>query len=86
MSRRASAAISAAPLIFLLSAATVRAQTVADGSSPAGQSGPATANVLDEVIVTGSRQSGLKAADSPAPVQIIERRGAEDGRRQSRPA
>ena len=26
---------------------------------------------LDQIIVTGSRQSGLKAADSPAPVQII---------------
>jgi iron complex outermembrane receptor protein len=26
---------------------------------------------LDEVIVTGSRQSGLKASDSPAPIQIV---------------
>src|ERR1700676_1808644 len=26
---------------------------------------------LDEVIVTGSRQGGLKAADSPAPIQIL---------------
>jgi iron complex outermembrane recepter protein len=26
---------------------------------------------LDEVIVTGSRQSGLKASDSPAPIQIL---------------
>jgi iron complex outermembrane recepter protein len=26
---------------------------------------------LDEVIVTGSRQAGLKAADSPAPIQIL---------------
>jgi iron complex outermembrane receptor protein len=26
---------------------------------------------LDEVIVTGSRQAGLKASDSPAPIQIL---------------
>ncbi|HEY2685957.1 MAG TPA: TonB-dependent receptor [Steroidobacteraceae bacterium] len=26
---------------------------------------------LDEVIVTGSRQSGLKASESPAPIQIL---------------
>ncbi|MGB6310570.1 MAG: TonB-dependent receptor, partial [Steroidobacteraceae bacterium] len=26
---------------------------------------------LDQIIVTGSRQSGLRAADSPAPIQII---------------
>src|ERR1700676_5638638 len=26
---------------------------------------------LDEVIVTGTRQSGQKAADSPAPIQIL---------------
>lgn len=27
---------------------------------------------LDSVIVTGTRQSGLKAVDSPAPVQIVD--------------
>jgi iron complex outermembrane recepter protein len=26
---------------------------------------------LDEIIVTGSRQTGLKASDSPAPIQIV---------------
>jgi len=26
---------------------------------------------LDEIIVTGSRQNGLKASDSPAPIQIV---------------
>jgi len=31
----------------------------------------ATDNTLDEVIVTGSRQAGLKASDSPAPIQIV---------------
>lgn len=28
-------------------------------------------NSLDDVIVTGSRESGLKASDSPAPIQIV---------------
>jgi iron complex outermembrane receptor protein len=28
-------------------------------------------NELDEIIVTGSRQSGLKASDSPAPIQVL---------------
>jgi iron complex outermembrane receptor protein len=31
----------------------------------------AESGILDEVIVTGSRQSGLKASDSPAPIQIL---------------
>src|ERR1700674_5558311 len=31
----------------------------------------AESGVLDEVIVTGSRQSGLKASDSPAPIQVL---------------
>ncbi len=29
------------------------------------------ADTLDEVIVTGSRQTGLKASDSPEPIQIV---------------
>jgi iron complex outermembrane receptor protein len=32
---------------------------------------PAEAARLEEVIVTGTRQSGQKAADSPAPIQIL---------------
>jgi iron complex outermembrane recepter protein len=32
---------------------------------------PSSDSNLDEIIVTGSRQSGLKAVDSPAPIQII---------------
>jgi iron complex outermembrane receptor protein len=31
----------------------------------------AQASSLDEVIVTGSRETGLKASDSPAPIQIV---------------
>jgi iron complex outermembrane receptor protein len=41
-------------------------------SLPAWAATPAVADTeLDEVIVTGSRQSGLKASDSPAPIQIL---------------
>jgi iron complex outermembrane recepter protein len=32
---------------------------------------PAEAGGLEEVIVTGTRQSGQRAADSPAPIQIL---------------
>jgi iron complex outermembrane receptor protein len=42
------------------------AQTIADNAAPSGGT-----NDLEQIIVTGSRQSGLKAADSPAPIQII---------------
>jgi iron complex outermembrane receptor protein len=37
----------------------------ADAAAPADVSG------LDEVIVTGSRQTGIKASDSPAPIQVV---------------
>ncbi len=30
------------------------------------------ADVVDEVIVTGTRQTGLKVIDSPAPVQVVD--------------
>ena len=40
------------------------AQTVAsNAAAPSGD--------LDEVIVTGTREAGLKAADSPSPIQVI---------------
>ena len=71
MNKRTGTAISAAPLLLLLSAGAVSAQTAPDGPSPADEASPATANVLDEVIVTGSRESGITAANSPAPVQIM---------------
>jgi iron complex outermembrane recepter protein len=41
-------------------------------SAPASAETPLSADSeLDEVIVTGSRQSGLKASDSPAPLQVL---------------
>ncbi len=44
-------------------------------SAPAFAETTATeASDLDEVIVTGSRQTGIKASDSAAPIQIV---GAE---------
>ena len=52
--------------VFLLYAGAALAQS--GGTEPAT---PAPADALDQIIVTGSRQAGLKAADSPAPVQII---------------
>ncbi len=51
------------------------AEAVAAGgeASIAGEASPASTGGagLDEIIVTGSRETGLKAADSAAPVQIV---------------
>lgn len=66
---RSSRSIAAGSMILLLSSGAVRAQTFAANTDASGGS-----DGLEQIIVTGSRQSGLKAADSPAPVQII---GAE---------
>jgi iron complex outermembrane receptor protein len=68
MNKRASRAVSAAPLIFFLSTGAVCAQTVAENAAAAD---PAGADTLDEVIVTGSREPGITAANSAAPVQIL---------------
>jgi iron complex outermembrane receptor protein len=43
-----------------LQAPTVWADTAAESDAD-----------LDEVIVTGSRQTGIKASDSPAPIQVV---------------
>jgi len=40
-------------------------------STDASSSNSSASSELDQVIVTGTRQSGLTAADSPAPIQII---------------
>lgn len=58
--------ISPGALLCVLSSGAALGQGVASNPAPA-----APADALEQVIVTGSRQSGLKAADSPAPVQII---------------
>jgi iron complex outermembrane receptor protein len=51
----------------LCAAAALQAsQALADTATTAD-----TESSLDEVIVTGSRETGLKASDSPAPIQIV---------------
>ena len=44
--------------------------TAAPASAESSET-PTEAGGLDEVIVTGTRQSGQRAADSPAPIQIL---------------
>jgi iron complex outermembrane receptor protein len=51
--------------LLLLKSVAALADTAVSGTESAG------AETLNEVIVTGTRQSGLKAADSPAPIQIL---------------
>src|SRR6202051_5094156 len=51
----------------IASHSTVALADTATASSDAA----AEAGSLEEVIVTGTRQSGQKAADSPAPIQIL---------------
>jgi iron complex outermembrane recepter protein len=53
-------------LPVLLQSGSALAQTLAANSAA-----PVASAELDEVIVTGTRQSGLKAADSAAPIQIL---------------
>lgn len=60
-----SKAIPVGSLVFLVSSSAAEAQTLA------AEAPPGTPDAFDQIIVTGSRQSGLKAADSPAPIQII---------------
>jgi iron complex outermembrane receptor protein len=50
--------------VALAHPAVVTAQVVASNSA-------AATGDLDEVIVTGTRETGLKAADSPSPIQVI---------------
>ncbi|HEX4096910.1 MAG TPA: hypothetical protein VHX64_09285, partial [Caulobacteraceae bacterium] len=47
------------------------ALAVVAGLSVAGAAAAQEASSVDEVIVTGTRVSGLKAADSPAPIQVL---------------
>jgi iron complex outermembrane recepter protein len=61
-------------LQLALAALCLGASTMPSTASPADavtSEAPAEAGGLDEVIVTGTRQSGQRAADSPAPIQIL---------------
>jgi iron complex outermembrane receptor protein len=63
-------------------AAAADAVAPADAAAPASDAPGASADSgdltsINEVIVTGTRVSGLKAADSPAPIQILTSKSLE---------
>jgi iron complex outermembrane receptor protein len=61
-------------LQLAMAALCVGAPTIPSTASPADAAAAeasAEPEGLDEVIVTGTRQSGQRAADSPAPIQIL---------------
>jgi iron complex outermembrane recepter protein len=60
--------VAAAVAATLLSSRIMAADTVLATDAAADS----TAESLQEVIVTGTRQSGIKATDSPAPVQVVD--------------
>lgn len=71
MKRQACRSLGMGLTVLLLGSGAVRAQAPG-GSAAASQSVVASpANTLDEVVVTGSRESGITAANSAAPVQIV---------------
>ena len=43
-----------------------------DAPAAAAVTVAADANELDQVIVTGTRVTGLRAVDSPAPIQVVD--------------
>jgi iron complex outermembrane receptor protein len=53
--------------IIALTAMTATGATAGDAAAAA----PEGARSLDELIVTGTRATGMKAADSPAPIQVL---------------
>ncbi|MDB6086289.1 MAG: TonB-dependent receptor [Gammaproteobacteria bacterium] len=57
--------------IAVICASAGAVHTSAALAATAASDATTDASALDEVIVTGSRQSGLKASDSPAPIQIV---------------
>ena len=59
-------------ILCAVGSAICSSRTLAE-TATATSTSEATADAagLDEIIVTGSRQAGLKAADSPAPIQIL---------------
>jgi iron complex outermembrane receptor protein len=58
-------------LIFMLDAGMVCAQTVSNSLSAPEQTIGGSSSVLAEIIVTGTRESGITVANSAAPVQIL---------------
>ncbi|WP_374572704.1 TonB-dependent receptor plug domain-containing protein [Phenylobacterium sp.] len=54
--------------VSLAALTTMAAQAAQAAEAAAG----ADSEAVEEVIVTGTRQTGLKAADSPAPIQVVD--------------
>ncbi len=60
-----------AAVVLALAASGARAQTATVAAADTAAATPADTSGLAEVIVTGTRQSGVVAADSAAPIQIV---------------
>src|ERR1700722_15325233 len=61
------------------SIAMICAMAALPGGVLAETPGSGEGGVLRVVIVTGSRQSGLRASDSPAPIQVVSARAIQAG-------
>ncbi|MBV8685043.1 MAG: TonB-dependent receptor [Caulobacteraceae bacterium] len=57
-------------LALLASATSLHAEAAAAAPAPAAPTAGGASEV-EEVIVTGTRETGIKAADSPAPIQLV---------------
>ncbi|HEX8414837.1 MAG TPA: TonB-dependent receptor plug domain-containing protein, partial [Sphingomicrobium sp.] len=76
---KAKTSVSIVALIAAMSAAPAWAQTTPAGADTDGTAAAAAndadaqanAGPADDVIVTGTRTTGLRASDSPAPVQVL---------------
>ncbi|HEY1926928.1 MAG TPA: TonB-dependent receptor [Caulobacteraceae bacterium] len=62
------ALLAAAGSLHAEAAASAAAAAAAPATSSAGDSG---SREIEEVVVTGTRETGIKAADSPAPIQLV---------------
>ncbi len=56
---------------LLFSSASGLALTMVMASQGLAQAAPTSSDSINEVVVTGTRTSGLRAVDSPAPVQVL---------------
>lgn len=62
----------AAVLLVMLPSTYALAQAVPENGVPTTKVAESSDQALETVIVTGTRRAGLKAADSPAPIQVID--------------
>ncbi|MDB5948486.1 MAG: tonB-dependent Receptor Plug domain protein, partial [Massilia sp.] len=61
-----------AALLLALQSGMALAQTSAAALDAVATAAPAAAAVVEAVIVTGTRRSGLKAVDSASPIQVLD--------------